>query len=70
MNAGGLPQWPAKALIFICFFLLFLQGISELIKRIAVMRGEIPDPYGATRSAAEIEAEQFAATITPKSRSN
>src|SRR3954470_21104753 len=30
MNAGGLPQWPAKSLIFIAFFFLFLQGISEL----------------------------------------
>jgi TRAP-type mannitol/chloroaromatic compound transport system permease small subunit len=67
MNAGGLAQWPAKALIFICFFLLFLQGISELIKRIAVMRGEIPDPYGTPRSAAEMEAEQFTATLKPES---
>lgn len=45
MNAGGLPQWPAKALVLIGFSLLFLQGISELIKRVAVMRGLIPDPY-------------------------
>ena len=44
MNAGGLPQWPAKSLILIGFVLLFFQGISELIKRIAVMRGLIPDP--------------------------
>ena len=35
MNAGGLPQWPAKSLILIGFVLLFWQGISELIKRIA-----------------------------------
>ena len=45
MNAGGLPQWPAKSLILIGFTLLFLQGISELIKRVAVMRNLIPDPY-------------------------
>ena len=45
MSAGGLPQWPAKSLMLIGFVLLFLQGISELIKRIAVMRGLIPDPY-------------------------
>ena len=31
MNAGGLPQWPAKTLILIGFILLFFQGISELI---------------------------------------
>ena len=45
MNAGGLPQWPAKMLILLGFILLFFQGISELIKRIAVMPGLIPDPY-------------------------
>ena len=44
-NAGGLPQWPAKSLIMIGFALLFFQGVSELIKRIAVMRGLIPDPH-------------------------
>ena len=64
MNAGGLPQWPAKSLILIGFVLLFFQGISELIKRIAVMRGLIPDPYmssGGTHSAAEAEAERILA---------
>ncbi|MCS6780075.1 MAG: TRAP transporter small permease subunit [Geminicoccaceae bacterium] len=45
MNAGGLPQWPAKFLIPAGFFLLFLQGISEIVKRVAVMRGLIPDPH-------------------------
>jgi TRAP-type mannitol/chloroaromatic compound transport system permease small subunit len=45
-NAGGLPQWPPKFLIPFGFFLLFLQGISEIVKRIAVMRGLIPDPHG------------------------
>ncbi len=46
LNAGGLPQWPAKLLIPAGFFLLFLQGVSEIIKRVAVMRGLIPDPHG------------------------
>lgn len=41
-NAGGLPQWPIKALVPIAFALLFLQGVSELIKRIAVMNGHAP----------------------------
>jgi TRAP-type mannitol/chloroaromatic compound transport system permease small subunit len=45
MNAGGLVQWTAKFLVPAGFFLLFLQGISEIIKRIAVMRGLIPDPH-------------------------
>jgi TRAP-type mannitol/chloroaromatic compound transport system permease small subunit len=62
-NAGGLPQWPAKGLILIGFVLLFWQGVSELIKRIAVMRGLIPDPYAAAagHSAAEAEAERILA---------
>lgn len=44
-NAGGLIIWPAKALLLIGFFLLFLQGISEIIKKIAVMKGLIEDPH-------------------------
>jgi TRAP-type mannitol/chloroaromatic compound transport system permease small subunit len=63
MNAGGLPQWPAKSLIFIGFLLLFFQGISELIKRIAVMRGLIPDPHEAQMHPLEAEIEQLAETI-------
>lgn len=42
-NAGGLIRWPAKILIVIGFGMLLAQGISELIKRIAVIRGIIPD---------------------------
>ena len=64
MNAGGLPQWPAKMLILIGFVCLFFQAISELIKRIAVMRGDIPDPYhtaGGLRAAAEAEVERLLA---------
>ena len=43
MNAGGLVLWPAKALLLAGFILLFFQGVSEIIKKIAVMRGLIPD---------------------------
>lgn len=46
MNAGGLVQWTAKFLIPSGFLLLFLQGISEIIKRIAVIQGLIADPHG------------------------
>src|SRR6185312_14544830 len=42
-NAGGLPQWPSKALVPIAFALLFVQALSELIKRLAVMADLIPD---------------------------
>jgi TRAP-type mannitol/chloroaromatic compound transport system permease small subunit len=38
-NAGGLIIWPAKTLIPVGFFLLTLQGISELIKRIGFLMG-------------------------------
>jgi len=43
-SAGGLIRWPARLMIPVGFFLLSLQGISELIKRIAFLRGLIPDP--------------------------
>lgn len=38
-NAGGLLRWPVKLLIPLGFGLLALQGISELIKRIAALKG-------------------------------
>jgi TRAP-type mannitol/chloroaromatic compound transport system permease small subunit len=44
-NAGGLIQWPAKILIPIGFILLFAQAVSETIKRIAIMKGLIPDHF-------------------------
>ena len=58
-NAGGLPQWPAKSLIVIGFSLLLAQAISELIKRIAVMRGLIPDPHASQVHALEAEVEHL-----------
>jgi TRAP-type mannitol/chloroaromatic compound transport system permease small subunit len=58
-NAGGLPQWPSKALIMIAFALLLIQGLSELVKRIAVMRDLIPDPHASQKSSAELEAEEL-----------
>jgi len=64
MNAGGLPQWPAKMLVLIGFTLLFFQAISELIKRVAVMMGRIPDPYhgpGGLKAAAEAEVARLLA---------
>ena len=58
-NAGGLAQWPSKALIMVAFAMLFMQGISELVKRIAVMRDLIPDPHASQRSSLEVEAEEI-----------
>jgi len=43
-NAGGLVRWPARLLIPVGFGLLTLQGLSELIKRIAYLQGLILDP--------------------------
>lgn len=62
-NAGGLPQWPSKSLVMIAFAFLFVQGISELIKRIAVMRDLIPDPHAGQKSSLETEAEELIGAI-------
>jgi len=43
-NAGGLLVWPGRLMLPIGFFLLILQGLSEMIKRIAFLCGMIPDP--------------------------
>ncbi len=62
-NAGGLPQWPAKSLVIIGFAFLLVQGISELIKRVAVMRGLIPDPHASQVHALEAEVEHLVEAI-------
>ena len=43
-NAGGLIRWPVYVLMPLGFAFLFVQGISELIKRFAFLRGLIEDP--------------------------
>jgi TRAP-type mannitol/chloroaromatic compound transport system permease small subunit len=58
-NAGGLPQWPAKSLIMIAFTVLLIQGLSELIKRVAVLRDLMPDPHASQKSSLETEAEEI-----------
>lgn len=62
-NAGGLAQWPAKSLIMIGFAFLLVQGVSELIKRIAVMRGLIPDPHESQVRTLEAEVEHLVEVI-------
>ncbi len=54
-NYGGLIIWPAKAFILVGFVLLFFQGISELIKRIAIINGVIPDPHEAHHAPLPVE---------------
>ncbi|HVF64417.1 MAG TPA: TRAP transporter small permease subunit [Casimicrobiaceae bacterium] len=40
MNAGGLIRWPVKLLLPVGFTLVALQGASEIIKRVAALRGD------------------------------
>jgi len=40
-NAGGLIRWPIKIFLPLGFALLSLQGISELIKRVAMLTGHM-----------------------------
>jgi TRAP-type mannitol/chloroaromatic compound transport system permease small subunit len=44
-DAGGLIRWPVRLLIPLGFALLGLQGVSELIKRVAFLRGQGELPH-------------------------
>jgi TRAP-type mannitol/chloroaromatic compound transport system permease small subunit len=68
-NAGGLIRWPVLALIPLGFSILLLQGISELIKRIAFLRGAAPEPITlevAHKSDEELLAEELALAAEQK----
>ena len=60
-NAGGLIRWPVYLMMPLGFALLFLQGLSELIKRVAFLQGRIPDPTVkvVAKSAEEELAEEI-----------
>ena len=64
-NAGGLTIWPARALLLGGFALLVAQAISEIIKKIAVMRGVIedPTPFVSTHEQAELDGAALAAEV-------
>jgi len=51
-DAGGLVRWPARLMIPIGFFLLVIQAFSELIKRVAYLTGDGPDPLEKTTASA------------------
>ena len=55
-SAGGLIVWPARLMIPAGFFLLIVQAISELIKRVGFLKGLCPDPT-AKRDALSDEEE-------------
>ncbi len=60
-NAGGLIRWPVYALIPLGFVLLALQGLSELVKRLAFLTGRGPDPLDHTGpSETEMLAKEIA----------
>lgn len=63
-NAGGLLRWPVKILLPIGFALLALQGVSELIKRIAFLAGRIGDPNAKVHS----HEEELAAAIAARAK--
>jgi TRAP-type mannitol/chloroaromatic compound transport system permease small subunit len=66
-NAGGLIRWPVKILLPIGFAFLALQGVSELIKRIAFLTGRIGDPNVKGGHSAEQElAAEIAALAKEK----
>lgn len=60
-NPGGLIRWPMKVLLPIGFLLLALQGVSELIKRIAFLQGLIEDP--SIKKKGPTQEEELAAAI-------
>jgi TRAP-type mannitol/chloroaromatic compound transport system permease small subunit len=67
-NAGGLIRWPAYLLMPLGFSILLAQAISELIKRIAYLRGVIPEPLSVEpgKSDEELLAEELAAEAERK----
>jgi len=67
-NAGGLIRWPAYLLMPLGFGLLFLQALSELVKRFAYLKGLRSEPMSveAVKSDEEILAEELAAEAAKK----
>jgi TRAP-type mannitol/chloroaromatic compound transport system permease small subunit len=67
-NAGGLLIWPAKGLILLGFISLGFQWLSELIKRVAIMNGQLVDEHDtAGHNAVEAEAERLIAELADTS---
>ena len=60
-SAGGLILWPARLLVPIGFTLLALQGFSELVKRVAFVTGQGPDPI--TRHETHAAEQELAEEI-------
>ena len=67
-NAGGLIRWPVLALVPLGFAVLLVQSVSELIKRVAYVRGHLAEPFPgeAEKSDDERLAEELAAEAAKK----
>ena len=70
-NAGGLIRWPVYAMLPLGFGLLWLQGVSELIKRVAFLQGLIDDPTVKKdeKSPEELLAEEIRKLAETKAQS-
>lgn len=69
-NAGGLIRWPVYLVLPVGFTLLLLQGLSELVKRIAFHKGLIDDPVEkkVAKTAEEELAEEIRKLAEQKER--
>jgi TRAP-type mannitol/chloroaromatic compound transport system permease small subunit len=67
-NAGGLIRWPVYLLVPVGFSILLVQSLSELIKRVAYLRGLVPEPISVEtgKSDEELLAEELAAEAAKK----
>ena len=68
-NAGGLIRWPVQLLIPVGFAVLCMQSVSELIKRVAYVRGLLPEPFSLdpnAKTAEQLLAEELAAKAAQK----
>ena len=68
-NAGGLVRWPVYALVPIGFSLLGLQAVSELIKRVAFLRGLAEDP-GKKKTQEKSAEEELAEIIRARAEAD
>ena len=59
-NAGGLIRWPVYALVPAGFALLMLQGVSELIKRLAYLFGQGEDVLSSEEAMSDEQKELLA----------
>ncbi len=67
-NAGGLIIWPARAILLAGFIMLTFQALAEIVKKIAVIRGELEDPHPfiSAQEQALKEVEELAAEVQAK----